>query len=122
VIVPGISSFNAANAALKRSVVGGSGRAVMLTSAARDKERIDFLAGNIQAGVTMVFFMVRDLDKFISELNDRLPGNLPAAIVANAGYRSEEQVIVATLDTIVQRVGERKLPAYLLYVGDFLKR
>jgi len=121
VIIPGISSFNAANAALQTSVVGGSGRAVMLTSAAYDKERIDFLAENIKAGVTMVFFMVRDLNKFISALSERLPGDMPVAIVANAGSSAEERVISATLDDIIAQVGDRSLPAYLLYVGDFLK-
>jgi siroheme synthase len=120
-IVPGLSSFNAANAALQTSVVGGSTRAVTLTMGRLDNGRDEILARMIAEGTTLAFFMVRDLDAFIAGLNARLPGNTPVAIVGEAGSRQRQRVIRATLDTILANVGEEKLPAYLLYVGGFLR-
>ncbi|MBN2705159.1 MAG: tetrapyrrole methylase [Deltaproteobacteria bacterium] len=121
VIVPGLSSFNAANAALKTSVVGGSGRAVMLTSASLKDGRDKFLAETIKNGVTLAFFMVRNLNEFIAALQVHLPKDMPVAIVAEAGSATNERVIVADLDTILARVGQEKLPPFLVYVGDFLR-
>jgi precorrin-4/cobalt-precorrin-4 C11-methyltransferase len=118
VIVPGISSFNAANAALQTSVVRGNARAVMLTSGSLADGRDEFLARTIKDGVTLVFFMVRDLDNFISTMSTRLPGDTAVAIVANAGSASEEKVIRATIGTLGPQVKGAKLGAFLLYIGD----
>jgi precorrin-4/cobalt-precorrin-4 C11-methyltransferase len=121
VIVPGLSSFNAANAALQTSVVDGSSRTVALSLGRLDNGRDEILTRMISEGTTLAFFMVRDLDAFISGLNARLPGDTPAAIVADAGAGSRQRVIRGTLDTILAKTAGEKLPAYLLYVGDCLR-
>ncbi len=121
VIVPGLSSFNAANAALQTSVVDGSSRTVALSLGRLDNGRDEILTRMISEGTTLAFFMVRDLDAFISGLNARLPGDTPVAIVTDAGDRAHQQVFRGTLDTILTKTEGKKLPNYLLYVGDCLR-
>jgi len=122
IVVPGISSFNAANAALQRGVIGGEGKAVILTSpkgGAADSDHIKRLA---ESRSTMVFFMNRDLPGLVADLRTSYPGDTPIALVVNAGFRKEQRVIRGTLDTIVGVVGADKPSfAHLVYVGDFLK-
>ena len=49
------------------------------------------------------------------------PADTPVAIVCSAGYADKEKVLHATLGTILDQVGQDRLPfEYLLYVGDFL--
>lgn len=120
-IVPGISSFNAANAALQTSVVNGAARAVMLTSGSLNDGRDDSLARALNDGVTLALFMVRDLDAFISAIGAKVSRDMPVAIVSNAGSREQERVIRGTLDTILKTVGSEKMGAYLLYIGDSVK-
>ncbi|MDD3609344.1 MAG: SAM-dependent methyltransferase [Halothiobacillaceae bacterium] len=122
-VVPGPSSFNAANAALARSVVGGKNRAVMLTMAAQmhQDDSADRMARLIADGTTVVFFMERDTPRFLDALKKRLPGSTPIALVSNAGSQQSQQVIQATLDTLMARIGENKPKNYLVYVGEFLE-
>lgn len=118
-IIPGISSFNAANAALQKSIIAGKNKslAVTLTIGNTENKLIEKLANT---GTTVVFFMVREFENFIDHLLTLYPKNTPIAIVSSAGYE-EENVISATLETIQVEVKE-ELPFYkLVYVGDFLK-
>ena len=44
------------------------------------------------------------------------------AIVQHAGYRDKERVILATLDTILEKIKGLDMDfEYMLYVGDFLE-
>ncbi|MEE9905137.1 MAG: hypothetical protein K4305_06915 [Chlorobium sp.] len=122
IVVPGISSFNAANAALQRGVIGGEGRAVILTSSKGGAGNSDHVKKLAESRSSMVFFMNRSIPELVAELKTSYPGDTPIAIVADAGFRKEEKVIKATLDTIVGQLGPDKLPfAHLVYVGDFLR-
>lgn len=121
VVIPGISSFNAANAALKTSMVKGKARAVMLTSGSLEDGRDETLARLVNDGVTLVLFMVRDLDQFITTMSTRLPGDTPVAIVSNAGSASEEKVIATKLGNLKETVKRAKLGAFLLYLGESVK-
>jgi precorrin-4/cobalt-precorrin-4 C11-methyltransferase len=119
-IIPGMSSFNAANAALKRAVIGGvkNANGVTLTIGTDKNKLISSLA---ESKSTMVFFMDRKFDKFITHLKTLYPVDTPIAIVINAGYDKKEKVVIATLDTIESKV-QGKLPFnHLVYVGNFLK-
>lgn len=121
-IVPGLSSFNAANAALMSSVVSGKAGAVMLTSGRLNGGRGEFLARAINDGVTMALFMVRDLDAFVGTLrNHKVPDSMPVAIVANAGSLEKEKVVRATLGTLKEKFSKGKIGPYLLYIGDSVK-
>ena len=127
VMIPGISSFNAANAALGRSITSGrTSRSVILTAAmgAGGKYKgTDSLAKLAESRSTMVFFtMGSRLSDVVDELKTQYPGDTPIAIVFHAGSRKNENIVTATLDTIGERVGSGKLPfEHLIYVGDFLR-
>ncbi|WP_321390235.1 SAM-dependent methyltransferase [uncultured Desulfuromusa sp.] len=121
VVIPGISSFNAANAALQTSVVSGKSRAIMLTSGSLAHGRDDFLAGAVNEGVTLALFMVRDLEKFIDTMSAKVPRETPVAIVSNAGSSSREKVVIATLGTLSEKIKGIDLGAYLLYIGESIK-
>ncbi len=124
-VIPGVSCFNAANAALRKGVTSGvKAHSVILTASFRREEytgpdSIEKLARN-QA--TLVFFtMFLDLEKVVKKLRTHYPPDTPIAIVLFAGYKEKEKIIHATLDTILEKTKGKKLPfEHLIYVGDFL--
>lgn len=122
VVVPGISAFNAGNAALRRGVTDApKTKSVILT--ANDwpgkTDTVDKLAA---MQTTMVIFTMRaEFDYFIRQLRTHYPPQTPIAIVKFAGYQDREAVVQATLGTIYDKVNPQTLPfEYLIYVGDFL--
>lgn len=123
-VIPGVSCFNAANAALRKGVTSGiKAHSVILTASFGREEytgpdSIEELARN-QA--TMVFFtMFLDLEKVVKKLRTHYPPETPIAIVLFAGYKEKQRIIRATLDTILEKTKGKKLPLHLIYVGDFL--
>lgn len=126
VIVPGISSFNAASAALGRELVGGISNGIILTSACNgcgSENPRDSLKKLAKSRSTMVFFtMGLDLPEVVRQLKTGYPGTTPIAIVSHAGFKGKEAVLYATLDTVVEKTQGRQLHwQHLIYVGDFLK-
>ena len=122
-IVPGISSVNAANAVLGKELSGAFDKPVVLThgmDSGADYNRLETLA---DTGATLVFFtMGMDLEQVAARLKKRLGGDMPAVIIAKAGFADSESVVSATLDTIVDAAnGTPSSWAFLLYVGDALK-
>ena len=116
-IIPGVSCFNAANAALKTDVAAGKEtRAVVLTTI-REIEKLS--AGH----PTMVIFtMFTKFEDLVAELRTLYPLETPIAIVFYAGYKHKERVVKGTLDTILEQVRGQEFPfEHLVYVGDFLK-
>lgn len=126
VVIPGISCFNAANAALARDVTAGQrNRSVILAAAAdtrADYPGTDTLDKLAATGSTLVFFTMRsDLPTLVERLLRHLPGTTPIAVVANAGAAAKQEVLRATLATVLERAGGRTIPfEHLVYVGDFL--
>ena len=115
-VVPGLSCFNAANAALGAGVTEGkSSHSIILASGWSVEEMAEHRS-------TMVLFTMRtQLKKFIDNLSKHYPPDTPVGIVFSAGYAEKEKVVRATLGSILDKVGENRLPfEYLLYVGDFL--
>lgn len=124
-VVPGVSSFQAAAAALKREyTLPGISQTVILTrmegrTAVPEREQIEALAAH-QA--TMVIFLSVGQ---ITELTGRLqqggyPADTPAAVVYKASWE-DEKIVVGTLADIagkVQEAGIRKTA--LVTVGRFL--
>ncbi len=114
-VVPGLSCFNAANAALQKGVTEGrTSHSVILASGWTVKD-MSALQG------TMVLFTMRtEFKTFVDALSQSYPSSTPLAIVEKAGYAAKEKVIHSTLGAILKEK-EEKLPfEYLLYVGDFL--
>lgn len=126
-VVPGISCFNAANAALRKGVTSGvNAHSVILTASFGREEytgpdQIEKLA---ESQATMVFFtMFLDMEKVVKKLKSHYPPDTPIAIVLFAGYKDKERIIDGTLDTILEKTKGEKLPfEHLIYVGDFLAK
>ncbi len=116
-VVPGLSCFNAANAALRAGVTEGkSSHSVILASG----WSVEKMAASRS---TMVLFTMRTkFQKFVDGLSKHYSADTPVAIVFSAGYAEKEKVMHGTLGSILDQVGSDRLPfEYLLYVGDFLK-
>jgi precorrin-4 methylase len=122
VVVPGVSCFNAGNAALKKGVTNSDRTKSVILTATDWPGKTDTIEKLSVHGSTMVLFTMRaDFKDFIRRLSVNYPPETPVAIVKHAGYHGQEQVIRGTLGTIVKDVGEDRLPfEYLIYVGDFL--
>lgn len=115
-VVPGMSCFNAANAALGKSVTGGSDtHSVLLASGWSVAQMAPHKA-------TMALFTMRNkLEKFVQILLKSYGPQTPVAIVFNAGFNQKEKVLQSTLGGVLKEVQGQKLPFYhMLYVGDFL--
>lgn len=124
-VVPGISCFNAANAALKKGVTSGKNtHSVILTASfgREDAGGTDSIENLSASRASMVFFtMFLNMDEVVKKLRVHYPPETPIAIVLNAGYRDKERVIRGTLGTILVELKGEKLPfEHLIYVGDFL--
>jgi len=122
VVVPGLSCFNAANAALGRGITTAENtKSVILTATdwPGKTDTIDRLSAHQS---TMVLFTMKtEFGEFIRKLRINYPPETPVAVVKRAGYAEQEKVIQGTLATIVEEIGDEKLPfEYLIYVGDFL--
>ncbi len=116
-VVPGLSSFNAGNAALEQSITRNSGS--VLISAGEDLGTPD-KDGRLK--MTLVLFTHRaKLTELAPRLLARYPADTPVAVVCEASYPTQH-VVWATLGTILEKIGGQRLPhLYLVYVGDGLK-
>lgn len=120
-VIPGLSSFNTANAALCGAVTGGTGRAVVLAEAVSGRPDLSERLGKLAAtGATLAFFTMKmDLPEVTAELMKHLPAETPVTIVVNAGSTVDEIVLRATLATVVEKTRDMNLPwAHMFYVGD----
>ena len=115
-VVPGLSAFNAANAALRAGVTEGSNSHSVILASGWSVEEMA-----VHQSTMVLFTMRTDFKKFIDALSKHYPADTPVAIVFKAGYAKEEKVMHGTLGTILDELDMEKLPfEYLLYVGDFL--
>jgi siroheme synthase len=117
VVVPGLSSFNAANAALGRSVASLGSVTISSGIDMGSPDENGRLAG------TVVFFTHRrKLPEILPKLQVRYPADTPVGVVCDVSY-PPEKVHMGTLGTILGVLGDEKLPhLYLLYVGDGIKQ
>jgi precorrin-4 methylase len=116
-VVPGLSSFNAGNAALKRGVAGlGS-----VTISSGTDTGVPDSHGRL-SGTLAFFTHLKKFDVLLPELQKKYPADTPVAIVCDVSYPAEK-VVEGTLGTILEVLGDPPaLPhLYLLYVGDGLK-
>jgi precorrin-4 methylase len=115
-VVPGVSCFNAANAALRAGVTEGqNAHSVILVSGWSVKEMA------VHQSTMVLFTMRTEFKKFIDSLSEHYPSDTPVAIVFSAGYADKERVMHGTLGSIIDQMGKNRPPfEYLLYVGNFL--
>jgi precorrin-4 methylase len=122
VVIPGLSCFNAANAALRRGITTSDNTKSVILTAADWLGKADTIEKLSVHHTTMVLFTMRtEFEEFVAKLSINYPPETPVAVVKHAGYAGKEEVVQATLGTIRDRIGPEKLPfEYLIYVGDFL--
>lgn len=115
-VVPGVSCFNAANAALRAGVTeGNNAHSVILASGWSVEEMA------VHQSTMVLFTMRTEFKKFIDSLSKHYPSDTPVAIVSSAGYAEKEKVMHGTLGSILDQVRKDRPPfEYLLYVGEFL--
>ncbi len=127
-VVPGMGAFNAASAALKRSVTCDDSRFVMLTSPQSllgdEKDSSDDILKDISKyKTTMVFYMsLGKLGELVSKLRTHFPPDLPFAVVYYAGYEDKEKVLRSTLAEIegdVRNMDEKWLG--LVVIGECVR-
>jgi precorrin-4/cobalt-precorrin-4 C11-methyltransferase len=117
IVIPGLSSFNSASAALKQSITSQYGSILISPGndlgTKTDKGRI--------SGMLIIFTHRAKFGELLPRLQARYPADTPIAIVCEASYETEK-VYRGTLSTIQDIIGGEKLPhLYLIYVGDSLK-
>lgn len=121
-VIPGVSAFNAAHAALRKSpTISPQTKSVILT--ANDwPGKTDTIPELARLGVPMAIFTMRaEFESFIAKLRSALPDTTPVAIVEHAGYKDKERVITGTLGDITDKISGNNLAfEYLIYVGDFI--
>jgi precorrin-4 methylase len=122
VVIPGLSSFNAANAALGRAVTTAKHtKSVILTRGDFGEETDTIERLGVHRATMVLFTMRTKFEESIKKFSVNYPPETPVAVVKYAGHADKEEVIRATLGTIFDRVHGDDLPfPYLVYVGDFL--
>jgi precorrin-4 methylase len=117
IVVPGLSSFSAANAALGQSITQYNGS--VLISGGEDLGASD-KSGRLK--LTLVLFTYHaKLNELVPRLRAHYPADTPMAVVCEASYPTQ-RVVWGTLATILERTANEHLPhLYLIYAGDGLK-
>lgn len=125
VMVPGVSSYAAAAAAVKRELTQPdvSQTAIITRLAGRtavpEKENLAALAAHRAS--MCIFLSVGMIDRVVEELTAAYPAETPAAVVEKASW-PEERVIRGTLADIAQKVAEAGVTkTAMILVGDFLR-
>jgi len=133
VVVPGVGTANAASALLKKTLdlPGVCNRAILASPRALGNAPDSPTMGDLAApGVSLLIYMNNiPLPELVAQLRTGYGVDVPIALAHRVGLPDEE-LVVATLDTIVARVGDRdyfnlntpdRRPALtLLLVGESL--
>lgn len=123
-IIPGVSSFTAAAAVIKKEfTLPEVSQTVILTriegrTPVPGKEDIEKLAG---IGASMAIFLsVGMIDKVVERLKKGYGRNVPIAVVERASWE-DERAIIGTLDDICEKVKEANITKCAqILVGDFI--
>jgi precorrin-4 methylase len=119
-IIPGLSSFNVANALLKRHI--GCKGSIILSTPRDLKGNRAMLEALAKKGETLCIFMgIRDLPDLVPLFKEWYTGKTPAYLVYKAGYSGSEHLIMTTLDGLVQAAdGYHEKSLGLIYIGPCL--
>lgn len=123
-VTPGVSSFLAAAAALKREyTLPGVSQTVILTrmegrTAVPEAEQIEHLAAH---GATMVIFLsVGEINRLCQRLRGSYRAETPVAVVYKASWQ-DQVIVTGTLSDIADKVRAAGITkTALIVVGDFL--
>ncbi|MEZ4526442.1 MAG: SAM-dependent methyltransferase [Desulfobacterales bacterium] len=116
-IVPGVSCFNAANAALGKDIMSGKESHSAVLTTYREIEKFSKNHPSM-----IIFTMHTRFDELVKKLMENYPPETPIAIVFYAGYKDKEFIVRGRLDTILKETQGQDFPfEHLVYVGDFMK-
>lgn len=123
-VVPGVSSFTAAAAAVKKEfTLPEVTQTVILTrvegrTPVPEQERLENLA---KIGASMAIFLsISMIDKVVEKLKKGYGRNVPIAVVERATWE-DERIITGTLDDIAEKVKEAGITKCAqILVGDFI--
>lgn len=115
-VVPGLSCFNAANAALAQGIADEKRFHSVVLASGWSVEEMAPLQG------TMVLFTMRtEFKKFIDIISAHYPPDTPVAIISSAGYTDREKVSRKRLGDIMKQGAMENQPfEYMIYIGDCL--
>jgi precorrin-4 methylase len=116
-IIPGLSSFNVANALLKRHI--GCNGAIILSTPQELKDNHAMLEALTKKGETLcVFIGVKDIPELAPLFKEWYADGTPACLVYKAGYSGSEHLIRTTLDGLAQAAeGYYEKDLGLIYIG-----
>ncbi len=124
-IVPGVSSFTAAAAALKKEyTIPDVTQTVIITrmegkTDVPEKEGLGTLAGHRAS--MCIFLSVQAVERVVEELKKGYPDTTPVAVVYRVS-QSDEKIITGCLDDIAAKVKREGIEkTALILVGEFLK-
>lgn len=123
-VIPGVSSFTAAAAAIKSEfTLPGVSQTVILTrvegrTPVPTGEKLEKLAS---IGASMAIFLsISMIDKVVEQLKKGYGKNVPIAVVERASYE-DQRIIFGTLDDISEKVKKAKITKCAqILVGDFI--
>ncbi|BDB00869.1 precorrin-4 C(11)-methyltransferase [Clostridium botulinum] len=123
-VVPGVSSFTAAAASIKKEfTLPGVSQTLILTrvegrTPVPEKEDLELLASR---GASMALFLsVGMIDKVASKLKKGYGRNVPIAVIQRATWQ-DEKVVIGTLDDIAKKVKDANITKTAqILVGDFI--
>lgn len=123
-VIPGVSSFTAAAASIKKEFTLPSiSQTVILTrvegrTPVPEKEDLEVLA---KTGASMALFLsVGMIDKVVDKLKKGYSKNVPIAVIQRATWE-DEKVVIGTLDNISEKVKEANIrKTAQILVGDFI--
>ncbi len=125
-LVPGVSSFSAASAALKREFTSpGISQTLIITKpfGKTGKPAGESIKELSKHGATMVIFLgIHLIEEVVSELRVGYPLETPVAVVHKASW-SEERIIKGTLKDITEKVKNEGVKSQsVIIVGDVLEK
>ncbi|EPY6471029.1 precorrin-4 C(11)-methyltransferase [Clostridium sporogenes] len=123
-VVPGVSSFTAAAASIKKEfTLPGVSQTLILTrvegrTPVPEKEDLEVLASR---GASMALFLsVGMIDKVALKLKKGYGRNVPIAVIQRATWQ-DEKVVIGTLDDIAKKVKDANITKTAqILVGDFI--
>lgn len=123
-VIPGVSSFTAAAAAIKSEFTLPSVTQTVILTRVEGRTPVpetEDLYKLAKIGASMAIFLsISMIDKVVSKLREGYGKNVPIAVVERATWE-DEKVIIGTLDDIAKKVKEANITKCAqILVGDFI--
>ncbi|MBN1833059.1 MAG: tetrapyrrole methylase [Deltaproteobacteria bacterium] len=120
-VVPGVSSFNAGLAALKKdgTWAPNTHSVILTTDQPQSQDSLEALSAH---KCSMVIFTHRTrFGEIIHKLQTQYAPTTPIAVVFYAGFKEKQSTVNGTLETIESKINQETLPLeHIIFVGDFL--